>query len=105
MASKTVFPCPTCEDPLRERITRKRKPYFVCESCGVQIFVRFETGIERLHTLGNRTAQLLRNYAVCEQCEIAVRKSRTKVSRPLLRTAGIYCPECEDLLLEEELVP
>ena len=93
------------EDLLRERTTRKEKPYFVCESCGVQIFVRFETGIERLHTLGNRTVRLLRNYAVCEQCEIAVKKSRTKISRPLLGTPGIYCPECEDLLLKEELVP
>ena len=30
------------------RISKKRRPYFVCAACGMQVFVRGDSGIERL---------------------------------------------------------
>ncbi len=40
--------CPCCAQPMRTGRTRKSKPYFVCDECGVQVFIRKKEGIERL---------------------------------------------------------
>ena len=40
--------CFLCNDPLEQRTSEKAKPYFVCDRCGVQIFVRKKDGIEKL---------------------------------------------------------
>ena len=37
--------------PLEKRSDKHSKPYFVCDSCGIQFFVRKKHGIERLHRL------------------------------------------------------
>jgi hypothetical protein len=36
---------------LEKRTSKNGKPYFVCDSCGVQLFVRRQDGIERLDAL------------------------------------------------------
>ncbi len=43
------FPCPVCGIALDIRISRKQKPYCVCNSCRIQLFFRGKTGIGRLH--------------------------------------------------------
>ena len=43
--------CFLCNDFLEQRVSDKGKPYFVCDPCGVQIFVRKKTGIERLQNI------------------------------------------------------
>ena len=45
------LPCFLCSQKLRLRRDKHGKPYFVCESCGVQIFVRGRQGIENLRQL------------------------------------------------------
>ena len=45
------LPCFLCSQKLRLRRDKHDKPYFVCESCGVQIFVRGRQGIENLRQL------------------------------------------------------
>jgi hypothetical protein len=42
------FPCPLCGTGLPILISKRNKPYFICNSCGVQIFVRGKVGISRL---------------------------------------------------------
>lgn len=42
------LPCPLCERTLKIRISKTGKPYIVCDNCGVQMFVRYPAGIERL---------------------------------------------------------
>ncbi len=42
------FPCPLCSRPLEVRIDRTGKPYCVCNSCGIQLFIRGKRGVERL---------------------------------------------------------
>lgn len=46
-----VFPCPLCKTPLRIRLSKKYKPYLVCDDCGLQIFVRGNRGEKRLKQL------------------------------------------------------
>ncbi len=46
-----VLPCPVCGMGLPFRISRKAKPYCVCDSCGIQIFFRGKRGISRLSEL------------------------------------------------------
>jgi DNA-directed RNA polymerase subunit RPC12/RpoP len=47
----TFYPCFLCAKKLDLRISKSAKPYFVCDDCGVQIFVRRKKGIERLYRL------------------------------------------------------
>ena len=50
-APKSTFPCPLCGAALDLRESRVRKPYCVCNSCGIQIFFRGKVGISRLNDL------------------------------------------------------
>jgi DNA-directed RNA polymerase subunit RPC12/RpoP len=97
------IPCPVCHRQLEKKITRKDKPYFTCELCGVQIFVRYQAGIDRLNSdkLGGLP---LTDYVICATCEIAVRKSAEKIQKPLLAAEGIYCPQCGSLLMKPQLL-
>jgi DNA-directed RNA polymerase subunit RPC12/RpoP len=45
------IPCFLCSQELRLRRDKHEKPYFVCDSCGMQIFVRGRQGIENLAQL------------------------------------------------------
>jgi hypothetical protein len=45
------FPCPVCNMGLRLKISRKQKPYCMCLECGIQIFFRGQTGINRLYEM------------------------------------------------------
>ena len=75
---KLGFPCPVCGAGLDVRESKKRKPYVVCDPCGVQMFVRSPSGIERFETLvargesGNawdRLAEMERRYRKkCPEC-------------------------------------
>ena len=45
------LPCILCGNPLEKRTDKNGKPYFVCDPCGTQFFVRRKQGIERLEQL------------------------------------------------------
>jgi len=45
------IPCFLCSQKLEQRTDKREKPYFVCDPCGVQIFVRGRQGIENLAEL------------------------------------------------------
>lgn len=45
------FPCPLCGAGLPILLTKRKKPYCTCNSCGIQIFVRGKVGISRLRKL------------------------------------------------------
>ncbi len=46
-----VIPCFLCSQELQQRIDKRNHPYFVCDPCGVQIFVRGRQGIKNLARL------------------------------------------------------
>src|ERR1700730_8522728 len=45
------LPCFLCVAKLEKRISKKGKPYFVCNTCGIQLFVRRDHGIKLLDKL------------------------------------------------------
>jgi len=45
------FPCPTCAEPKVVNLTKKEKPYYFCDDCGVQVFIRGKNGIKNLLSL------------------------------------------------------
>jgi DNA-directed RNA polymerase subunit RPC12/RpoP len=45
------IPCFLCSKELQQRKDKNSKPYFVCDPCGVQIFVRGRQGIKNLSEL------------------------------------------------------
>lgn len=46
-----VIPCFLCSQELMQRKDKHSKPYFVCDPCGVQIFIRGRQGIKNLDEL------------------------------------------------------
>ena len=52
--SDQCFPCPVCAARLEVRTSKKDKPYVVCDPCGVQMFIRSRSGIERFVVLVER---------------------------------------------------
>src|ERR1700694_5812863 len=49
-----VLPCFLCGKQLDQRTDKNNKPYFICNPCGMQVFIRRELGIQKL-------ADLIRN--------------------------------------------
>lgn len=76
--SEHKFPCPLCGMALDIRASKKDKPYVVCDPCGVQMFVRGNSGIAKLKHLvtraeaGNvfdRLGEMERRYKkACPKC-------------------------------------
>jgi len=63
------LPCLLCTEKLEKRTDKNGKPYFICNPCGIQLFVRREHGIKRLE-------KLLRNVA---KNEIPFRQSAEEI--------------------------
>jgi hypothetical protein len=42
------LPCILCGRKLEKRIDKNGKPYFICDPCGIQLFVRRKRGMELL---------------------------------------------------------
>ena len=56
-SDKQMFPCPVCAQPREIKQTKKRKPYIVCDSCGLQLFVRGRSGVEAFDRLAERAGE------------------------------------------------
>jgi hypothetical protein len=97
-----TFPCPLCFTQCEIQSTKKDKPYLTCADCGVQLFIRYDRGIERLEALSRNKSFVLQEFVVCQKCQVAVRRSPNKITHPIFGPAGIYCPECDELLLKQE---
>lgn len=48
---KQYIPCFLCGGKLRVKFTKNEKPYFICDPCGLQVFVRCKPGISKLKRL------------------------------------------------------
>ncbi len=106
------FLCPVCTQPRAVRMTKKNKPYIVCDPCGVQVFVRGPAGIEtfsrlleqaRHEDLLTRFKEMVGRYRLtCPACGgqfwIGPKLIETSVFDGSLK--GVRCPEdkCKALL-------
>ena len=63
------FPCPVCLKPLDVRTSKRNKPYVICSSCGVQMFIRERAGIAAFESLVEQglTADVLMRIGQLEQ--------------------------------------
>ena len=53
-----ALPCFLCGRGLEKRLTKTNaKPYFVCDVCGIQVFVRGKRGIQGLNEFFRNVAQ------------------------------------------------
>ncbi len=43
-----TFKCPLCDEKIPIKSDRKNKPYIICNSCGLQMFIRYPSGIQIL---------------------------------------------------------
>lgn len=75
--NKRMFPCPICTQAREVRTTKKGKPYLICDSCGVQLFVRGPGGIAEFSRLLVSTGEGL--------------MARLKEMEPRYR---LTCPRC-----------
>lgn len=44
----SFLPCHLCGSKLEKRIDKNKKPYFVCDPCGIQLFIRRKRGMDLL---------------------------------------------------------
>jgi chaperonin cofactor prefoldin len=47
----SFLPCLLCGSRLEQRTDKHNKPYFICDPCGIQLFVRRRHGIDRLQEI------------------------------------------------------
>ena len=104
-AATQYFPCPVCGQALEIRETKKDKPYMVCDPCGMQLFVRNETGISRFERLvasaeqrdiWTRLEELQQRYRrKCPDCgkEFWITPDQIKTSWMDGSLVGYRCPE------------
>jgi hypothetical protein len=104
-SEKRFFPCPVCVNGLDVRKSKKGRPYIVCDRCGVQMFVRNDSGIqafERLtaeadqQDLWKRLADLQARYQkTCPECYRKFWINYESISTDWLdgKLLGFLCPE------------
>jgi transcription elongation factor Elf1 len=102
---KRMFPCPVCTEPREVRVTKKDKPYLVCDPCGIQVFVRGPAGIGEFNRLLERTnndglltrlKEMERRYRLtCPECgcRFWIEPELTKTSTFDGTLKGFRCPE------------
>ena len=99
------FPCPLCGKGLDVRQTKKKKPYVICDPCGVQLFVRSKAGMHVFEQLVSDAGQrniwkrlddLQRRYrGKCPECgkEFWIVPDQIKTSWVDGTFEGYRCPE------------
>ena len=112
LSGKQMFPCPVCTHPRELRMTKKRKPYLVCDPCGIQVFVRGPAGIAALtalleradvEDLWTRLAEMERRfYLRCPACgrQFWIEPSLIKTSLLDGSFQGFRCPnkDCREVV-------
>lgn len=113
---KRFFPCPLCLNPLDIRQSKKRRPYVCCDSCGLQLFVRNDSGVRTLERLvtdaeqrdvWTRLAELRARYQkTCPDCGTQFWITNDSITTSWLngRFVGFRCPEseCNGVVEEKE---
>ncbi len=77
MNIEKIISCPTCKQALIERKSKTNKPYFVCDDCEVQIFIRGKRGIARLH--GEMKTSDSPAEALVEELQLRIKTSKEQL--------------------------
>jgi DNA-directed RNA polymerase subunit RPC12/RpoP len=93
------LPCFLCGQNLDKRITKKEKPYFVCDPCGVQLFVRGKQGMERLERFLHASEQKAITLEHAAQRVFEVQALLTEIDgtkaqiKKMDDEIGLFCPD------------
>ncbi len=101
---KRMFPCPVCTGAREVRVTKKDKPYIVCDPCGIQLFVRGPDGIAAFNRLAasdssdlwTRLKEMDRRYhRKCPKCGVPfwIEPHLAKTSMFDGTLQGFRCPD------------
>jgi len=102
---KSMFPCPVCTQAREVRVTKKDKPYLICDPCGVQVFIRGPAGIQEFKRLLEHTSnegvvarleQMSRQYRpTCQECgcQFWIKPDLIKTSTFDGSLRGFRCPQ------------
>ncbi len=105
LTGKRMFPCPVCTQPREVRMTKKDKPYVICDPCGVQVFIRGPAGIAEFDRLVERTSgeglverlkEMARQYRLtCPECggQFWIKPELVKTSVFDGSLKGFRCPQ------------
>jgi len=94
-----VLPCLLCGKTLEKRIDKNGKPYFVCDPCGIQMFIRRKDGIERLNKLLRASEKNLIPFRQHAQRLFEIQALLTEIdgTKKQIKTLeqSQACPNCE----------
>ncbi len=96
------FPCPICAASSKVEISKKQKPYYFCNSCGVQVFIRGQSGIQRFKQISNdeKLLELLNSNSFSKNSEVIYLLSQIRQ----IEAAISRIEDEEDLFFEDKLI-
>ncbi len=94
----TTIPCMLCARLLEQRADKNGKPYFVCELCGTQFFIRGVAGRERL-------AELFRNIKTATQGEVQSSAGEDLDALELQQDLSLLQSYIETFCADETVIP
>ncbi len=123
----SVLPCFLCGNGLKKKTDKNNKPYFICDPCGIQLFIRRKPGIEKLHALledletreiysHTRSPEFLRIIAIFsemsavkaelakvdEEIFLFANSEQTSAKKALQSRLNILLSELEDIAAQED---
>lgn len=99
------IPCFLCGDFQKLLLTKNNKPYFICNTCGIQAFIRKTEGITRLEDL-IRDSELKEIYykgSFIKNSHLFRIKERMNLIKEALSRLAIILISEKDILLEKAL--
>ena len=108
MSDQRMFPCPVCAVPREVKLTKKEKPYMMCDPCGVQLFIRGPAGIHEFNRLVARGESIMetlsemeRRYRLtCDECGTTFWAEPQLAKTSLFdgHLQGFRCPKCNEVV-------
>jgi hypothetical protein len=92
------IPCFLCRDAVEIRCDKHRKPYFICEGCGIQAFIRRKAGMQLLRKLQENSFSSLEIIQLGRELSL-LKREKSKINSQ----KGIFFQD-EDLTKAEEAI-
>jgi hypothetical protein len=100
------IPCFLCGDFQKIKLSKKNKPYFICNICGIQAFIRKDDGVNRLNDLINNPVLYKKIYltgSFLENSILLKLKERIKLIKEELSKFAFYLINSKDIEMEKTL--
>lgn len=100
-ALEQSIPCFLCRDSLVIKRDKNQKPYFICEVCGIQAFIRRKQGIRLLKELQDNSFSSLKLIQLTR--ELTLLKSEKDKITSQRGVFGLFAPDEELIKAEFEI--